>query len=177
MRHGWDIRLATILLAACAGAAGCGPRTPGETRILGPVPYEAAFASGQEVMSQYFSVAEADAERGRIVSRPKHIEADNDRILGGSPARQIATLRLRRDGGDVVAQATVQTQRQGQSVHRQRAVQDENYDGAPNKSPSYYEAATTPEQNETWVTRSYDHALERKMLDDLFRRLHHQAAP
>jgi len=47
-------------------------------------------------------------------------------------------------------------------------MQDENYEGVPNKPPSAREAATTVEQNESWRTQKYDHVIERKILQDLY---------
>ncbi|HOF19578.1 MAG TPA: hypothetical protein PK082_11760 [Phycisphaerae bacterium] len=167
-RHGWIV----LTMVAAGALVGCGPRTPGESRMMGTVEYPAAFASARDVFAQYFSVASADLDAGIIRSLPRKIDAPNDRLLGGSPARQVATLRLRRDGGNVVAQVCVETQRQGSAVYRQMASRDENYDSVPHESPAQIDAATTPEQNETWRTASRDRALEIKILNDVYRALH-----
>ncbi len=48
----------------------------------------------------------------------------------------------------------------------------EDYSTVPNQSPAYDEAATTADQNESWMTYDYAHDLETKILDDLYRSLH-----
>ena len=105
----------------------------------------------------------------------KPADAGAERILGASPARQLATLRLRKEDGQVVAQATVALQRQGSDIHRQINPAAGSYDSVANRTPAELEAATTPQQNEAWVTERYAHDLERKMLADLYRLLHPKA--
>jgi len=149
--------------------AGCNQPMPGSSLPLGQVDYTSAFAAGKEVMSQYYSVESANPHTGVITSRPKAVDAERERILGGSPARELATLRLQEEGSQVVAYATVALQRQGSSVLRQPRPGLESYDTVPNQTPAEDEAATTIEQNESWRTHSYSHSTERKMLQDLRR--------
>ena len=175
--HAADIptRLAALACLATLAAAGCAQRTPGTTRSLGLVDHDTAFAAGRHVMSQYFRIAQVDRQAGVISSQPQPADAGAERILGASPARQLATLRLRRQDGRLVAQATVALQRQGSDIHRQISPAAGSYDSVANRTPAELEAATTPQQNETWVTERYAHDLERKILADLYRLLHPQA--
>ena len=154
---------------AAALAAGCSGPTPGTLRNLGAVGYADAFATGREVMSQYYSIASADATSGVIQSRPKSVDAPSERILSGSPARQVAKLSLRRKDNQVIAHVSVALQREGSRVYHARS---ESYDEVPNTTPAEELAATTPQQNEVWETRDYDHAMERRILDHLYKALH-----
>jgi len=163
--------------AACAVAlgllGGCSVATPGTTRHLGAVDYASAFASAREVMSEHFSIASADADSGLIESRPKKINAEAERLLGGqSPARQVARIQINRRNGGVAAHASVAVQREGSGVFRTWRSPGENYDEVPNETPAQAAAATTPEQNEAWRTEKYDHALERQMLEQVYQYLH-----
>jgi len=162
------------LLAAAAMAGGCNISTPGSTRVLGEVDYPQAFASANDTMGQYFSIASSDAATGIIKARPKSIEAPPERLLGRSPARQIATMRIWQRGKETLADMTVAVERQGDPVLRSMPQPGENYEGVPNQSPSQREAATTIEQNESWRVEKYDHATEEKILRDLYMSLHPQ---
>jgi len=170
------IRNGTVLMVILAGlAAGCNLPKPGTSRVLGDVSYASAFATAREVMSQHFSISTADAEAGVIEARPKLVEAPAERLLGSSPARQVASLQLRRENGLIVAHASVALQREGSSVHRVSARPGENYDDVPNRTPAEDVAATTPRQNEIWRTERQDRALERRILDQIYKALHPQA--
>ena len=116
--------------------SGCNLRTPGTPRALGDVEYASAFATGREVMGQHCSIASADAETGVIQSRPRLVKVRGERLLGGSPARHVATLRIVRRGGEVVAYASVALQREGSSIHQTRPRNGENYDSVPNLTPA-----------------------------------------
>ena len=164
--------VATACLAA-AILGGCNLPAPGTSRTLGDVEYAAAFAAAREVMIQDgFSIAAADPDTGAIEARPLLVEARGERILGGSPARHLAKMSLQRKGGQVVARASVALQREGSAVQIARAPAVENYDSVPNRTPAQDLAATTPEQNEDWATERYDHAVERRLLDELYQALH-----
>jgi len=168
MRRVWTI----WALAAVGALAGCNQTPPGRTRSLGDVSYASAFATSKDVMSQYFAIEKADAQEGVIRSRPKRVEAGADRILGGSPARQIATLTLTHKEGQVVAHMSIPVQRQGSSIYRRIGPASETYHGAPTETPAESEGATTPEQNEAWRTEKYDHELANTILGDIYRALH-----
>jgi len=164
--------LPALAALAILAAGGCAQRTPGTARSLGIVDYDAAFTAGQQVMSQYFRLVQADRQAGVISAEPQPIDAGAERLLGASPARRVASLRLRPEDGRIVAQATVAIQRQGSEIHLQINPAAGSYDSVANRTPAELEAATTPRQNEAWVTQRYAHDLERKILADLYRRLH-----
>ena len=173
-------QLCLAAAVAVAGlAAGCAETVPGVTRDLGPVQYASAFAAAREVMAQYsFSVETAEADTGIIQSRPKSAEEPRERILSGSPARQVATMRLRQEKGEqgqqdtVVAHLSIAVHRLGTAEHRRLRMTTDSYNTVPNQTPADADAATTAEQNEVWTIDRYDHVLARKILDDLYRRMH-----
>ncbi|MGB2820398.1 MAG: hypothetical protein WBF17_05420 [Phycisphaerae bacterium] len=173
IRHAWIV---VAVVAACV-AAGCNQPTPGTSRSLGAVDYASAFAAANEVMAQYFSVESSDPLTGIIESRPKPVPAPNERLLGGSPARQVATLRIRSEGKAVVAYATVALQRQGGAMLGQIRPGTDNYDSVPNQTPAEREGATTVEQNESWRTHKYAHDVERRILQDIYRSVNPKAGP
>jgi len=159
-------------------AAGCAESLPGTTRSLGPVSYEAAFAAARETLAQYFSIETADPETGTIETRPKPARKGHKRILSGSPARKLAKMRIRKDDAGITAYCSVAVERQGSAGYAgQMALTQEPYSSVPNQTPAELDAATTPQQNEIWIVDRYDHALERAILDDLYRRLHPAVKP
>ncbi len=162
-------RLGMILLAAAPVLAGC-QMDEYRCQPLGEVAYDEAFRVGRAVLAQYFSIASADPQSGKIVSRPKPIKAAPDRLLGSSPARQLAILRIRRTGGDLYADLRVHIQRQDAGAARAMqpvTVQTE----MPNVTPAEETAAVTTEQSQAWENVGRDHALERTILADLLRQL------
>jgi len=172
------IAIATVAAALIlsGGLAGCGSSMPGTPRSVGNVAYESAFAAAGDVLRQYgFSIETADADARVIKTRPKAVEAKPDRLLGGrSPAREVATVRIRPQGDQVSVIVSVELQRQESAVLRQVASPEENYDTVPNKTPAQTDAAITPEQGETWRSAGYDHELEAKILEDINQALHPQ---
>jgi len=162
--------MVSVLAAGILG--GCNLPAPGTARDLGKVQYGLAFAAAIDVMRQHFSVASADPDTGVIQSRPKLVKARAERLLGGSPARHLARMTIRRKDGRIVANASVALQREGSAIHGTMGSTNESYDSVPNRTPAEEVAATTPEQNEIWRTRSHDRALERRMLDELYKALH-----
>jgi hypothetical protein len=165
-RHGG---LVVAVLAAGLMVGGCNQEFQGSSRSLGTVDYTSAFATANEVISQYYPVESADPATGVIQCRIKDVKAANERLLGGSPARQVATMKIVREGKDVTAYVTVALQRQGGDVFSAMPHVDENYSGVPDRTPAENDAATTPEQNEPWRIYSYDHQAELKILEDLAR--------
>jgi len=155
--------------------AGCSAAPAGKTRELGNVSYADAFATATDVMKQYYTVETADPTTGVIKAKPIAVDEKGERLLGGkSPARHLAMLTLRKENGVVVAYASVAVQRQGSAVLRQMRTTrgEEDYSTVPNQTPADEEAATTAEQNESWMTHRYAHDIEIKILDDLYRSLH-----
>ena len=165
--------LITITFAVLA--AGCSGSRPGTTRSLGDVQYQLAFAAAQEALSQHFSVASADPDTGIIESRPKLVSARPERLLTGSPARELATMHIRKAAeNEVVAYLEIAVERLGTVEHHRAAVRHEKYDSVPNQTPAEIEAATTPEQNEVWTIDKYDHRQEQAILDELYRTMHRE---
>ncbi len=167
-RFGW-IGIAIVT----ASMAGCVEARPGRSRVLGEVDYALAFATAKEVMAaNELPVETWDIDTGVIRARPKPVRADWDRPLGGYPARQVATMRIRRDGKEVVAHLAVAIQRQRSQMRRQMRQVGDNYDSVPNKSPAEEDAATTIDQNENWEVQRYAHDMEARILDALYNALH-----
>ncbi|NBB95901.1 MAG: hypothetical protein GVY16_09210 [Planctomycetes bacterium] len=171
-----------ILLSLALLAAGCQPATQGlapgrgTTRALGDVSYGQAFATAKVVLAQYFPIEEADVNTGVITTRPRAVDAGNDRLLGGSPARQRARMEITRQNGVPFAQVAVTQERQGSAPIREMGYASErrNYSGNPGDvTPAEQGAATTPDQNEAWqIEKQSVPAVEGTILQDLFSKLH-----
>lgn len=160
----------TILLGSLL--TGCGPMATGTERNLGPVSYPIAYAAARDVMSQHFAIEYSDTDTGVIKSYPKKIGEEKNRLLGSTSAREEATLRLTRSGGDVLARLTIAMQcAEGEAAMTSWTSDKENYSGVANQTPAQMNAATTSEQNDSWRRERYDHTLERKMLDELAKAL------
>jgi len=160
------------------GAFGCRANFVSGTRLsMGQIEYQQAFAAASEVIRKHYELKSADPDAGVVTARPKPVDPTTTRILGGtSPARQIASIRLQEQEGQVVAIAEVRVQRQGSAGFRQLDG-GENYSTVPNQTPAQGTAATTPEQNEAWETQGRNRALERKMLNELYQALHPTRIP
>lgn len=161
--------LTFIALIGALAAGGC-QFDRYRSQPLGEVGYARAFAAGKTVMSQYFSIASADPETGKIVSRPESVKARRDRLLGSSPARQVATLRIRQKGDDIFADLRVEIQRQDATAtrHMQPVTVDTEL---PSRTPAQETAPLTAEQNQAWQTTGRDESLERTILADLLNSL------
>jgi len=172
--------IATVaLLAGCvdrenAAQPASGPLGPlfvasgGTRRPLTAESYAQAFGHARAVMAQYFTISSANQSTGLIKCLPQRLDsAPSDRLIGGSPARQVATMKVTQDGGRIVAACSVRLQRQSSGILRQQSITDSSYDSVPNQTPGEIEAATTPDQNDTWETYRSDQALENKILNDL----------
>jgi len=168
------------VVASVAMTAGCSqslePAT-GTTLPLGTVGYGQALKVSQEVLAEHFTIASVDERSGKITARPKPITAQAERLVTrlagapGSPARQVAMIKLYRNGQQVEARASVQIQRQYSEIHRSRSSVEENYDGVPNKTPVDVDSAATPDQRDTWQVVKQDAALEWKILQAIEKRL------
>jgi hypothetical protein len=156
----------SLLTAAAAAllASGCATMEVGTERPLGDVQYAAAFDAARTVMGQYFTVASADTDSGVILSAPRPMAGN---VLSGGPLRQIARVRICRAEGGVVAYAAVNVQRQSSEAMQQMARGDLSADGPPHQTPAQLEGATTPQQNESWLTERRDRELEFKILNDI----------
>jgi len=165
-------------VAISAALAGCKADIASGTRLsLGNVSYGEALVTAREVMGKHFQLAPGNPGDAEIVALPKPIDTRAQRIGGGkSPTRQMATLRLQSQSGNVIANAKVLLQRQGSASFEQFGASG-NYSTIPNETPSQRTAATTPEQNEAWETRGRDRALERSIVQELYDALHPPKAP
>lgn len=146
----------------------------GTSRIYADSSREQVFTTSRRVLSQYYSVLSADPSTGIIKARPKKIAADKDRLLGNSPARQLATIQVQSEDGGVIVQTLVIQQRQGTNIIKTVGYSQEryNYSGEPGKvTPADEGAATTPQQNETWEFEKELKDVERRILDDIGREL------
>jgi len=162
-------RIATVMLCTVAVlAVGCADRTVGTVKNLGPVDYDKAFAAAEKALSQHYTLARADADSGVIEARPRTVQGDPDKLIGASPARQLARMRIDREDGDVLARLSIAVQRQRTPVYRMIESSKDNYDTVPHETPAEQEAATTVEQNQAWQTQHYDRALEAQILEELY---------
>jgi hypothetical protein len=162
------------LLAGTLAVAGCSTQEY-RTQPLGSVTYAQAFDAGKAVMGNYFSIASADSETGKIISRPKMTNRPSDRLLGGTtPARQMATLRIHPEGDQMVADIRIVDQRQD-SGQIMRQMQPLTVDNERPTQGVFQDGALTQEQGQAWETTGREVAMERNMLADLLTRL--QAKP
>ena len=166
-------KIAVLMAAAVIVLlSGCAQVEPGTEQILGQVTYAEAFDAARTVMNQYFTVALADPGEGLIRSAPKELRG---RVLGGGVGRQVATVRIRQEPQGIVARATVNVQRQGSSALRMVSPQAGASGEPPRQTPAELEAATTPEQNESWITERRDRGLEQRILSDILNALRPKA--
>lgn len=168
-----------IAIAALAAlAAGCdGPYTDsrnvfnpatGRSVVLGHVNYENAFAAAQGVMSKYFEIEAAQPEIGIVRCRPQAINAKGERVLGNSPARQVAQLKIVQSaGGNVTARLSIEIQRQGQDIDQVSSPVGDNYSGVPSQTPAQGTGATSADQNTDWWTQRHNNELEARILDEI----------
>jgi hypothetical protein len=170
------LAVSAALMAACL--TGCadgvpGP-TPGQSRVLDNVNYTDAFATAQAVFARTFEIASSDSESGEIRSQPLYVNASGDRVIGNSPARQLATMQLTRTRGQIVARLVIIQQRQGAAVRNVMAPPGMPYSSVPDETPAEDTGATTPEQNSSWQNERRVSGLEARMLQELYDALHPQ---
>ncbi|MCD4824451.1 MAG: hypothetical protein K8S55_07580 [Phycisphaerae bacterium] len=149
----------------------------GTTRGMGNVSYPQAFAAARQVMSQYYSIdpTKTNVNDNMIVCRPKNTDASRERLLGSSPARQVARMHIFQKGGQIVARVLVMQQRQGSHARRRMTYSTDrtNYSGDPgSETPGDLDAATTSEQNVSWTNEKPLHDIESNILADLYKSLH-----
>lgn len=171
-------RLTAIAIFAAAIAAGCQNSDPlneglapnqGTTRYY-PGSREQVYAATRAVISQYYHIQSENPATGIIRCYPKDVAATRDRLLGGSPARQIATAVVQAEAGEIPVQIYVMQQRQGTDVIETMGYSQEryNYSGAPGDTTPIDEgAATTPKQNETWQYEKEVRDVETRILNDI----------
>lgn len=166
------IGIVGALLIGCGGSGG----EAAQSRLMGPMRLTDAFAAAEAVFARHFEIASSDAERGVIESQPKAVNARGERVLGNSPARQIARLRVFAEHGNVIARLAITQQRQETDVQSVVAPPGEAYNSVPNQSPSAGLAATTDKQNLLWRDERRMRAEEARILQELFDALHPEGA-
>jgi hypothetical protein len=173
------LRRMSVLASAAmlAATVGCSQTQPGSSISLGLVDKDLAFTTAKDVIAQYYPIQSADPEAGTIQCQPAAAKDRQERLLGASPTRDVATCQIyKAEDGQVMATVAVAVQQLGSSGFRAAGNQG-SYSGVPNETPAQMEAATTPEQNQTWKTLDYSASTQRKILDDIYRRLHPDIAP
>ncbi len=172
MKTSLHLAAPVLLMAAIAGCGG--PEEPYTARSMGNVEFDDAFATAKAVISNYFKISYADESTGLIQCEPKR--SDEAGLSPKADMRQVATFRLTRgDNGMIRATASIAVQRQTQDLQTMVNPMNEPYSSVPNQTPAQVEAATTPEQNQTWSTIRYATAVENRILSDLYQALHQPA--
>lgn len=146
------------------------PTNRGTTQIFADNSREEVFTTARKVISQYYSVKSSDPITGVIKCRPKKLAAGKDRLIGNSPARQLATLQVQSEDGGTSVQVLVIQERMGTEIIQTVGYSQEryNYSGAPGETtPADEGAATTPEQNETWEFEKELKDVELRILSDI----------
>jgi len=146
-----------------AAMVGCAEPPPMRAMTLGNVDKDVAFTAAKEVVAMYFPIESADPATEVIKCRPKMTQDYQERLLGGSPTRQVARVELVPQDGQIFARVSVAIQQHGAGIQRSLHTSDP-YDPVPHQTPAQIDAATTTEQNETWKTVGYAYEVERKIL-------------
>ena len=168
------LRLAAAAVTM-AMLAGC--QEPGRFRsmALGEVDMTAAMTAGQDVLGQYFPVAEVDSDAHKITSGPKNIRGESVGLISRGAARELAVLRLRREGNVIWADVSVIVQRQEAPQRRMMAPWTSRQD-LPAPTPAQADAPYTREQEEAWMTVRHNEDTEARILQDLYNKLHPETA-
>ena len=160
MKYGMAFVLAAIVLGALIG---CDAQPPGTSRSLGAAPMAKAFEVSRTVMSQFFPVESEDARKGLVLCRPDEMSDPNDRLLGSTPARNVARLQLRMRGNEVFASVQVRHERQVLTTQRE-ANSGHTYSGVPN-DPAVGDVEVR--KSIRWNLVRYDRERENAILDDI----------
>jgi hypothetical protein len=170
-----ETQMRGLTLAATAAAlllAGC--QDAGEdfrTQTFGSADKPLVFDAARNVLGMYFSIASADPDTGKIVSRPLLIEASRDRQLGSTPTRKLATLLVyRASDGQTAVDLRIMVQKQDAAAFAAMQPITENNE-LPNQTPAQTGAAETPEQRQAWQDVGRDYTTEQTILNDLAQRL------
>lgn len=169
------VRLAAVALAL-AMLAGCQEGERFRSRAMGEVDPAAALAAAQDVLSDYYAIAEVDHNARRITSQPKHLSDQSAGLLSRTAARERAVLRLRQEGRGLWADVSVVVERQ--ESPRIAAVSSTlmgpRTEAAP--GPAQQDAPYTAQQEQTWIVARHNEDAEARILEDLYRALN-PAAP
>ncbi len=166
--------IARCLLTALAAAALAGCQTERfRSQQLGEVDYDTAYQAGRTVFADYYAIDAADPDDGRITGRPKPLDnsAPGGLALSSQPARELAVLRIRRDGKVIWADVRV-------AIQRQQAGGFDSFGDlggrgdAPNQTPADLEGPLSASQQEAWVAKGANYRTETHILQDIYNRLH-----
>jgi hypothetical protein len=129
------------------------------------------FETARTVLGMYFSIASADPDTGKIVSRPLQVEASRDRLLGSTPTQKIATMRIYRtsDGQTAVDLRIIVQKQDAMAFAAMQPITEGNE--VPNQTPAQTGAAQTPEQRQSWQDVGRDYTMEQTILADLGQKL------
>jgi hypothetical protein len=166
------------LTAAAIGLAmlaGCQDAWRYKSMALGEVDMMAAMTGARDVLGQYFPIAEVDNYAHKITSEPKNVRGGSVGLISKGPARELAVLRLRRQGAVVWADVSVIVQHQEAPQRRMMAPWTSRQD-VPTPTPAQADAPYTPEQEEAWQTVRHNEDAEAKILQDLYTALHPEAS-
>jgi len=158
-----------LLLVAVSMLAGCQNERFRSMR-LGDVDFDEAYRAGLEVFAGYYGVADTDARTGRVTGRPKLVSAPPDKLFSSTPSREVAVLRIRRDGALTWADVRVDIQRRESASYRSLAGLTGPND-VPNRTPAQGDAPLRAEQDQVWQVTGHNYDVERKMLKDLYARV------
>ncbi len=160
------------LLLACGGCAESAAVTAYQSRPLVGMAAEDAFNAALPLMRREFGRVSADRSTLTIVAAPQEYSAARDagtaRDLVGARTslRRCATLRIRKQGEDVVAEVRVDVERK-EPARRVLAPAGSRVSDLPAFTPIERDAATTEAQNSVWVRLRRDQGLERALLNEL----------
>lgn len=169
-----DRRFAVV--AAVMLLAGCAAEPPGRTRSLGSVPGEQALDVAQGVLSRHFEIASVDRASGTITSVPTNVQAGGERLIGNSPARQIATLQIIEAKGQTIARLSIIQQRQTRDL--QKVVPEtDSYSGVPDRTPARSPGPGDVDMPGDWQNERAVGELETRILQEIFAALQPATLP
>lgn len=161
--------LALTVVFAAALFVGCNQPAPGRLIACGDVEPSAAFEAGRQTLTMYgFDIQEADVSAGSITA-VRAVDMPGERIIGKSPARQVAHMTVARSNGNTMLSLEVAIQRQGSAVRTAIAATD-SYSSVPNYTSAEMESLPA-EQMESWQRTGRDHKLETDIIQDIRKRL------
>ena len=103
------------------------------------------------------------------ITAVRAVDMPGERIIGKSPARQVAHMTVARSNGNTMLSLEVAIQRQGAAVRTALAATD-SYSSVPNYTSAEMESLPA-EQMESWQRTGRDHKLETDIIQDIRKRL------
>ncbi|MFW6153674.1 MAG: hypothetical protein ACOC95_00475 [Planctomycetota bacterium] len=137
---------------------------------MGSVDYGRAYRAAVDTVDNYYPILSADADDGRIVTAPRKVSTGRS-VLSRTAGREWAEMRIRRNGPVVWADIRV-------TVEHRTTVEREAFrrmllpyrDVAP-KTPAEVDPPY-PDEGDTWTPVGTNTAMEWRILDALYDRLH-----